>query len=393
MSHLIESYSLAASSKISKPFILEKFYPLPFNRYITFQPQSKYPSKNYDLWDDVLNIIAPMLKERDINIVQIGGKDEKAYNHCYHTQSKTSLNQAAFIVKGGILHLGVDSVGVHYGGFFQKPIVALYSNNFINCVKSYWGDTNKQILLEPERNGGKPSFATQEIPKTINTIKSESIAKAVCQLLNLPFDYPYETLYVGENYINKILESVPKVVTNPQNINIDSLVIRMDYEFNEQVLAVQMQHVPVTIVTNKSINLELLKNYKPRIKQVFYVIEKDNSPEFVRNVQKLSIPISLFSYLPEEELNQFKLNYLDLALIQNKKIKTKEEIEEIKHISIEKLYYKSAKSTLNEGNIYISKAGWLANKPVNHVNEIQPIIDNEEWFKELEYFMVFRKKD
>ena len=51
--HLVEQYALACGAKIDKPYIYEKFAPLPFNNYITFSPFSK-PAKNYDYWREVL---------------------------------------------------------------------------------------------------------------------------------------------------------------------------------------------------------------------------------------------------------------------------------------------------------------------------------------------------
>ena len=53
--HLVEQYALACGAKIDKPYIYEKFAPLPFNNYITFSPYSK-PAKNYDYWREVLSV-------------------------------------------------------------------------------------------------------------------------------------------------------------------------------------------------------------------------------------------------------------------------------------------------------------------------------------------------
>ena len=60
--HLIERYASACGVKISRPYIYDKYFPLPFDKYITFQPYSKYDSKNYDYWDEVILLILPYLK-------------------------------------------------------------------------------------------------------------------------------------------------------------------------------------------------------------------------------------------------------------------------------------------------------------------------------------------
>ena len=104
--HLIETYALNCGLKIDKPFIYEKYCPIPFDKYISFQPCSKYSSKSYDLWQEVIDQIVPILQEDEIHVVQIGGKDEKPIKNCYHLQGKTNINQAAYIIKRGLLHFG-----------------------------------------------------------------------------------------------------------------------------------------------------------------------------------------------------------------------------------------------------------------------------------------------
>lgn len=393
MAHLLTAYAAATQSKIGRPYILEKFFPLPFDKYIVFAPFSK-PSKNFSLYQDVLEILYPILNEQKIQIVQIGAAGEQGFPGCYHTQGKTSLNQVYGLLKNSLLYFGADTYASHFSSDIGIPSVTLISNNYSSNVRGYWNQ-NKQIILEPDRTKRKPSFSLDEPnPKQINEIKIEDIAAAVCKQLNLPFNFPYETVYVGEQYQNKMLEMPPSSITNISNLGTDSLIVRMDYEFNETILQHQMSHCPVIIVTDKPINLEILKNFKPRIKQLIYLITKDHSPTFASAVQKLSVPFQMFSYLSNDELNKFKLEYLDIATILPKNAKTKSEIKEIKDIPINELYYKSCKHVLSNGKIFSSKAGWLKNQPVDTINQIMPVlpVDCADWDLELEYFMVFRKK-
>ena len=69
--HLIESYATNCGLKIDEPFIYEKFFPLAFDKYITFSP-SNNPAQDYDYWIEVINIIHPKLKKEGINILQLG---------------------------------------------------------------------------------------------------------------------------------------------------------------------------------------------------------------------------------------------------------------------------------------------------------------------------------
>ena len=66
--HLIETYALNCGLKIDKPSIYEKYCPIPFDDYISFQPCSKYDSKSYDLWQEVINQLVPILQEKKIII-------------------------------------------------------------------------------------------------------------------------------------------------------------------------------------------------------------------------------------------------------------------------------------------------------------------------------------
>lgn len=391
MAHLLDTYAIATQSKIGEPHILEKYYPLPFNKYIVFAPISKL-AKCYSYYQDVLDILLPILNKNDIQVIQVGAAGEPGFNGCYQLQGRTTLTQVYYLIKRSLLYFGADTYASHFSSASATPSVVLISNNFSSNVRGYW-NRDKQIVLEPDRTKRKPSFSLDEpFPKQINEIKIEDVAAAVCKQLNIPLDFPYETVYVGETYNNKILEAIPCGVTRIDNLGTDSVAIRMDYEFNEQILQFQMQHCPVVIVTDQPINLEILKNYKPRIKLIFYIIKENHNIAFAEGIKKLNIPLQMFSYLPEEELNKFKLEYLDIGTILPKNIKTKENIKELKDIPPDQLHYKSCKHSLMSGKVYSSRAAQLKDQPVTFINQITPIIDNEEWWREIEYFMVFRKK-
>ena len=76
MPHLIETYALNCGLKIDKPFMLEKFFPVDVENFITIHPNSKYTSKCYDYWQEVVDLIREPLKENNIDILQIGTKED-----------------------------------------------------------------------------------------------------------------------------------------------------------------------------------------------------------------------------------------------------------------------------------------------------------------------------
>jgi len=86
--HLLERYALGCGAKIDKPFIYDKYFPLPIEKYITLQPFSKYSSKCYDYWDEVVDILNPFVKKFGVAIVQIGGPNESNIEGCVNIKAR-----------------------------------------------------------------------------------------------------------------------------------------------------------------------------------------------------------------------------------------------------------------------------------------------------------------
>ena len=374
--HLIERYAASCGVKIGKPYIYDTYFPLTAEKYISFQPFSKYPSKNYDYWDEVIAILHPFLQKENIQLVQIGAKDDKAINNTINLCGQTKISQAAYIIKNGLMHLGADSFASHIASGYGKKIVALYSNNNINNVKPYWTKPEDMILLEPKLNK-KPQYSVNEIPKSINNIKPEAIAEAILKLLNIKYENLPETKYIGPEYINKTFEIIPDKPLNISQIPIDPIVVRMDYFFNEQVLEFYLQHKKCIIFTNKPINEQLLKKYKTNIPQLVYIIEKDNDPSFAKTLKNNTINAGFISYLPEQELNLFKLNYMDYGLIARRDYPTD------KINFNDKTYYKSSRIILSSEGQFNTKYQWITKDLSNKYK-------NEELLnQELHNFYIF----
>jgi hypothetical protein len=383
--HLVESYATNCGLKIDKPTIYEKFFPLGFDKYITFET-SLEASKDYDYWHDVVNTIFPKLLDKGITIVQIGKRGSKHIQGCASAIGITNRNQEAYIIKNSMLHFGVDGYTSQLAGMYDIPIVCLYSNNNKNDIKPYWGDPEKQILIESDRGGRKPSYSSVENPKTINMIMPEAISGAICKLLNLEHDFNYKTLEFGFNYANKIVETIPNQIVSAQQMGISSIIVRMDFEFNEEKLMEQLKHSVCSIVTDKPIKEEIFARYKKNIKEVIYYIKEDNDPNFVGLLQKNAIQFALFSVLSEESINPFKIHYMDYGIIHRKDVPSFDHLK-----NRDDIYYKSSKLTLSNGKMYPCKAAYLENKPSKGQFEICKVIDNEEFWREADYFCFLEK--
>ena len=389
--HLIESYATSCGLKIDKPYCSSKFFPLNIDKYVTFHPFTK-EAKNYDYWQEVVNLLLPILGKQGISILQIGGKDDKRVIGCGHLSGQTNIGQTHYIIENGLLHFGADSFPTHMASGLDKKIVSLYSSNHLNCSKPYWGNPEDQVLFEADRKGKKPSFSFNENPKSINTIAPEKIAAAICNLLDLPFDNPYQTIYPSEIKNSRMIESVPNFVVNIANLGTDSIIVRMDYFFSEENLIQQLQVCPCSIVTNKPINEQIILNFKNKIKELVYVIEEDNDPNFVDLIQRQNIPYMLISYLNEDEISAHKMKYFDFnGVINHRPKRGFKDFDNLKDKDPSRIYYKSCKTLLSDGKVFTCKQEFLNNNPVDNFDEVLPIQDTEEFWKEAECFTFLEK--
>ncbi len=372
--HLLTNYSFQSGQKIGKMHTYEKFYPGLPDKFICVQPWSK-GSKNYNWWDDVLDLIYPYLQKNNIALVQCGAKDEKPLKYCRQTQGTTSFGQLEYIVSKSCLVLSTDTVSAHIGGHYDIPIVTLVSNNYKSCVQAFFGDKSKQIILEPDRTNLKPMFTLDELePKQINLIPPESIADAVLKLLNIDFDYKFRTISIGRFFNNKTLESCMDTVVDIKQLNAQSIVARCDINFNLVALQNQLKLCPCQIVTNQPIPYQILEGYVKNITGVVYKIDEQHDPEFVKLLIKYKIQYQLISELPVNKLNMIKLEYMDFNIIHH----IKSEIpEKLKNKDLNSVWYKTSKVLLGAGKFYASEQDYINGVNFNPM-ENEPIKINKK---------------
>ena len=392
--HLIESYATNCGVKIDKPFIYEKFYPMDKDNYIVFHPISK-DAKTYTHWQTVLDLLRPWLEAENISIVQIGGPKEPPYSGCIVTSGSTSSNQVAYLIRHSKLLLGVDSFPAHIASAQDKKMVVLYPNCNLSNVGPYWGSKDNQTLFKGEREGFKPAYSFEEFPKSIDAIKPEEIAREVCRLLGIKMYFPYETVYMGKGYHIKTIENIPNQIVDPKQMGRESIIIRMDLIFNEDVLAQQLQESQCTIVTNKPISTDLINFYKSKVKEVIYFIGDDDDPDFAEFLECSGIEYSLLSFLPKEEIQEKKMKYLDLekSAILSMERETRENIEEIKDIDLEDLHFMTSTIFLSNGQAFSSEQHWLDGDYLNSFDEIKQVKDTPTFWRNAHRYLMLKKLD
>jgi hypothetical protein len=374
--HLVEQYALSCGVKIDKPQIETSFFPLSSNQYIVLHASNRIQSKTYDYYNDVIELIQPFLKTQNIDIVQIGSKDEPKFSNCINLQGQTTIKQAAYIIEKSKLLLSTDSFSSHIASGFNKKIVSLYSVLYKECCGPYWGDKNKQILLEPNRKNQKASFSDSEYPKTINTIMPERIARAVLDLLGINHNINnIETLHIGQAYHADSLAVIPNHIMPKTFASGQPANILGHEHFDEQKIAQWAYSRKVNIFLDQPISINYLQAVKHNVNQINYFIQPDNTEDFLKSCKKMGINLKLVCE-DESILNDIKLKFFDWDVFFITK-STKKDIDNHEKIC-NNSRYKSAQIISSDNKIYSSKAAWRHDIPGIH----EEIIDCDEFWED-----------
>jgi len=397
--HILEAYASNTCLKINKPFIYEKYYPVGCDKYITIHSPGKFDSRKYDHWDSVVRLLKPILDKEDIEIIQIGTREEKPIKNCESLLGKTSFNQLAYVIKRSMLHLGVDSLPVHLASGFDKKIVALFSNMYACHARPYWAKNEDVVLIESNKEGDKPTYAAVETPKTINTIPPEKIAKAVCGLLGLRFSYDYETLFTGQFFHVGIVETIPEEPIQISNTGGDPVYLRLDittpktnvtsHQLDSQ-LSIDGKY---TIITPKTIPNSSLRRHKGRIDTIVYILNKDSSPKFYDDIISNDIKCNLAIGHEEKYSDEIKFKFLDYPNITEIKLRTQDDVKQLEGKDINKLFYQSNKYLIHKGKFYPSQAAFEINEPCKEMSAsfMHKIPDRPIFFKDLDHVRILKK--
>jgi hypothetical protein len=388
--HILEQYALNCGVSISKPYISEEFFPLPFEKYITLHPKGKFPSREYDYWEEVTTNLFPILEKHNIKIVQVGGKEDQVVPFCYPTNGQTNLNNLAYLVKNSLLHLGVDSLPIHFASAFGKKIVGLYCNMYPNQSAPYWSSSEDCDLLFADLKGKKPSYAPFENPKTINTIKPEDIANSVLKKLNINETIKNKTIYFGDASHIRSVEIIPDHVPNLSSFNIDIANVRMDYYFNEIFLFNILSVYKTNILTDKAININELVKFKNNILHIYFIINDESNFDikFIENLKNNGIKFSILSFIPEDKIEKIKIHTMDFCNIIIKDPQPNKEI--IKSFKANNLKFKSSKLLLSQGKMYPSFQNYKSNTSYNQfLTEDFDFKEQGDLYKELQNFYIF----
>jgi hypothetical protein len=366
--HILEQYAVNCGAKIGKPYIFKEYIPIPFNRYIVLHAGSGMESKNYDYYDDVVSFIKPYLDKQNIKIIQVGGEKERMVKNCYHLLGSTK-KQLAYIIDNSDLYFGNDTMSLHFASYFQKKIVCVSTVLYETCFYPYWSKKEDYTIINSHRNGLKPSFSREESPKTINFIKPEEIAKKILEYLNINYEQLPVSIFRGDRSTHSIIEISPSQLIDQNTFSNSILNVRLDYfpDFNDLNPIIQnLQIRPCTIITNRPINLDVLKYFNKNLASIIYDVTENIDLNFVSALNQNAIKNNLiFKHSTEnfDAENIYKKRQLELVDFPNLIELIKIHDFNFNEIDKQKTIFRTNKIFVHNNKLFTSRLAQIENQP------------------------------
>jgi len=315
--HIAESFALASGAKINNQKVYERFAPIGSNKYISFH------KIHYDQFQEVLNLIQPILKNYGVDIVQIGGTN---FPNILSIPKLKDYGSASYILRNSLLHFGEYSVLFDICASVNTKSLILNSIGYEKSICPFFlNKENSTIISKYAQKNELPFYDARITKKILNETKPELIAEKILNLLSLEFHKPYETLYRGEYYRENFFEiNIYPIKDYIYDLSqIPNPILRLDYNYDLYFLEQHLKNKKCRIRTNKEIPLSLIEKYADKISGIdLEIINKEDFSKFIKAVKKAKIEILVFSFLKENLCNDLKMQYLDIEEIKFQENKT-----------------------------------------------------------------------
>ncbi len=395
MAKLIEAYSRNTGLEIKKPFLLEKFYPLEFDKYITLQSGSGMGAKNYSYWQEVILQINPVLAANNIRIVLLGATEDQGLNGVVDLRGKTDIHQSNYIIKRSLLHIGNDSCLAHIAGANNIPLISLYGSTSIENHSPYWYNKEKTIFIESHRFGRNPTFAAQEQYKTIDLIRPEQVVNSVFKLLGIEEWSKKDTYYIGNRFQNVIVEYVPNCNFTIKGAENTPVVLRLDFHYEiKGLLQLVQQNIKFNVITNKPIDINLLKQTKNNINNLTIEVCDDITVEYIKQLKNSGIKFVLFAdEKDKDKVSKLRFKFFGISKIEQLQKTTLDDFKNKSNLyrnqkefvaELSDLKFNTNKVLFGNGKLYPSKIHFKKDVSFN-LGESAQIIDHELFWEDLEY--------
>lgn len=385
MSDLLNTYA-AALGVIPKnrPTINDKFFPLKDDKYIVIHNDNKLPSKYYEYLPEVISLLKPVLRQLGYKIYQAGGPNDPILEAADSQYLGLSWGQSFFIIKNASLFLGIDSVLAHVAAAYGIPSVILYSHTFPEQCDTQWLPPEKKMVLKPDWGENKPSYSPVEDPKTIRTIKVEDIVNSVFQLLHLDAKLDMQTIRVGKDYHEPVMEIIPDFFAENPALKGGTLHMRMDLFYNDQCLWKWLSEgYRANIITDRPISLDGLKQFRQNVNRVTLMVDNTESYDlnYVKSVKNIGLDLLMIG-TNEQTISRVREKFFDYSV---------ESLDRPERSLIDKIpkdaKFFTKKQIHSGGKIFPSIAHYKKNIPFSKANKI---LDSEDFWLDSEYYYFYK---
>lgn len=368
---LTDHFAKDAGVLTSPPEFPSVYTSIPDGKYITICSGSFSPSRIYDWYKKAIDLLPASLLE-DYKFVQIGDAADYPIHGAIDLRGKVDIRQIAYVIERSSLHVGNDHVCIHISGCKNIPFVGLCAvTNKSAFIPKYKG---KFICLEPEREG-KPSYAAEETPKSINLIRPEDVAASICEILNLPYSKAIKTLKVGPLFNEERLDVITDFPVAPKLLDGRNLVCRYDLSPNPQALTHFYTFYGGALFTDRPVDIKIIEAFQSKIPHICYFLDGNYSKEFIHFLHISGIPYDLISFKTGDNLGKLKLDLFDFNQIKTPVVHDIENITAETRIDTNRLF-------LSQGRFYSSIWHWrngIVSSPDNCVGNPEDRELQESW--------------
>ena len=370
---LTTAYSSSCGLKIQEPYIYDVFFPFVEENFITIDTDKN----NYNYWNDVILLIHPYLKEKNISIFQLGHPDSHNISFVNRTNGSLGSSQQAYLLKRSKLHITSNNFTAQFFASLDKPLICLTENKD-RALPFSWGN---------------PDFHDFIYPDSYDFIEPERLAKIILEKLKINFNFKYETVFVGDKYKDGLsfCELVPTSPLYLKQFNLNNVLVRMDMHFSQEVLTEQLKRGKVSIYTDKPIDLNIIKTFQDNVTEVIYEIKEQNDPDFCDKVKSLGVNLNLVSFLSSEKINNEKLKYMEISNIIPQNRHSLNDIDNVENYDINKLFFKTKRYMFKDNQVYLSEESLNQGIKSNNSNDIQKVINAPKFWQSLDALTILKK--
>lgn len=385
MSKLAQIYANTVGVKLPEnpPEFPTSYFPVP-KRYITLHAGASEKSRVYDYYNIVVMLLTPTLQKHNIEVVNIGVKDDPNIYGTLDFRGKTSIRQAAYVIENSMLHFGSDSCWSHMAGIKKVPFVGVYSVNPSYCAAPFY--VGKHEFIDAPLVSKRPFFDQPESVKSINLIKPEVIAHSILQLLGLHDEINMETLRLGGDFNKHQIDFIPNSQIDPKAFEGQRIAIRMDLNYDVNAMGSCLMFYDCMIVSNRPISIQILNKFKNRVKLIVLVVDSSITAEYVDQLHKLGIEYHLITEETGQALSDLKLKLFDYNQIFTKK--------KIDAIEFKDSYFMTNRRFLSRNKIYPSVAHFkLGIETVEEPMPVRGFEDNQDFLESIENCLIIKEKN